>query len=160
MATIVVRPGRPSDVPFVLQCIRELAEFEKLEHLFAGTVGQLQDHLFGPSPSCELLIAERGDLACGYALYFTTYSTFLTRPGLFLEDLFVQPNARGAGLGRALLVELAKVAVSRGCGRLEWSVLDWNSRAIAFYDSLGATPVPGWIPYRLDGEALKVLARR
>lgn len=160
MATIVVRRGRPDDVSFVLECIRGLAEFEKLEHLFEGTAGQLQDHLFGPSPSCELLIAEREGLACGYALYFTTYSTFVTRPGLFLEDLFVQQDARGIGLGRALLVELAKVAVSRECGRLEWSVLDWNSRAITFYDSLGAKPVPGWIPYRLDGEALRALARR
>lgn len=155
-----VRPGRPGDVPFVIECIRALADFEKLTHLFEGDETALREHLFGANPSCELRIAEDGDTAVGYALFFTTYSTFLTRPGLFLEDLFVLPHARGRGFGRELLVELARLAVERGCGRLEWSVLDWNARAIAFYDSLGAAPVRGWIPYRLDGEALVALARR
>jgi GNAT superfamily N-acetyltransferase len=155
-----VRPGAKDDVPFVYESIRGLAEFEKLEHLFTGTVDALREHLFGPHPSCELLISRDGDVRTGYALFFTTYSTFLTRPGIFLEDLFVLPAHRGYGHGKALLVELARLAVERGCGRLEWSVLDWNSRAIAFYDSLGAAPVTGWIPYRLDGDALGVLASR
>jgi len=161
---IRVRRGNPADIPFVLDCIRALAEFEKLSHLFEGSREQLTEHLFGERPSCELLLAERseaaGSAADGYALYFTTYSTFLTKPGLFLEDLFVLPEARGLGFGKALLVELARIAVERGCGRLEWSVLDWNSRAIEFYDSLGAVPVTGWIPYRLEGTALAALARR
>lgn len=158
--SVRVRRGTAADVPFVMACIRALAEFENLTHLFEGSAEELTGHLFGERPSCELLIGEGDSGPCGYALFFTTYSTFLTRPGLFLEDLFVVPEARGLGFGRALLVELARVAVSRGCGRLEWSVLDWNQRAIAFYDSLGARPVPGWIPYRLDGEALAALGRR
>lgn len=157
-ASSAVRQGAVEDVPFVYECIRGLAEFEKLEHLFVGTKDALAAHLFGPKPSCELLVAQDGDVRTGYALYFTTYSTFLTKPGLFLEDLFVLPEFRGLGHGRALLVDLARIAVLRSCGRLEWSVLDWNSRAIAFYDSLGARPVTGWIPYRLDGAALAALA--
>lgn len=160
MRASIVRPGAPADVPFVYECIRRLAEFEKLEHLFTGTPDALGEHLFGPRPSCELLIALDGETPSGYALFFTTYSTFLTRPGIFLEDLFVLPEHRGNGHGKALLTRLARVAVERGCGRLEWSVLDWNSRAIAFYDSLGAHPVGGWIPYRLDGHALEALASR
>lgn len=154
-----VRAGTAADVPFVIAGIRELAEFEKLSHLFEGSEAALQLHLFGERPSCELLIAEIDSAPAGYALFFTSYSTFLTRPGIFLEDLFVVPASRGRGLGRALLVELARLAVARGCGRLEWSVLDWNSRAIAFYDSLGASPVSGWIPYRLEGPGLAALAR-
>jgi GNAT superfamily N-acetyltransferase len=160
MGAPIVRPGTPADVPFVHESIRRLAEFEKLEHLFTGTPEALREHLFGPTPSCELLIALDGDTPSGYALFFTTYSTFLTKPEIFLEDLFVLPEHRGDGHGKALLVELARIAVERGCGRLEWSVLDWNSRAIAFYDSLGAHPVGGWIPYRLDGDALEALASR
>jgi GNAT superfamily N-acetyltransferase len=158
MGAAGVRPGTGADVPFVYDCIRRLAQFEKLEHLFTGTDGALREHLFGPSPSCELLVSWEGDTRTGYALSFTTYSTFLTKPGIFLEDLFVLPEFRGHGHGTALLVELARLAVARGCGRLEWSVLDWNARAIAFYDSLGAQPVTGWIPYRLDGDALESLA--
>jgi GNAT superfamily N-acetyltransferase len=154
-----VRQGTPDDVPFVLACIRRLAEFEKLTHLFTGDEDSLRRHLFGERPSCELLIAGRGSSRFGYALFFTTYSTFLTRPGLFLEDLFVLEEERGNGHGKSMLVELARIAVERGCGRLEWSVLDWNVRAIGFYDSLGARPVTGWIPYRLEGEALALLAR-
>lgn len=159
-ATIRVRPGTRADVPFVISCIRALAEFEKLEHVFEGSDAALAEHLFGERPSCELLVGEREGTPAAYALFFTTYSTFLTKPGLFLEDLFVLSEARGCGLGKALLAELAALAVARGCGRLEWSVLDWNERAIAFYESLGAGPVTGWIPYRLDGAALAALARR
>lgn len=157
--SMLIRPGTPADVPFVMEGIRALAAFEKLEHLFEGDAGALASHLFGEGPSCELLVGEAGGERLGYALYFTTYSTFLTRPGLFLEDLFVVERARGRGLGRALLAGLARVAVERGCGRVEWSVLDWNTKAIAVYDSVGARPVAGWIPYRLDGEALAALAR-
>jgi len=157
---IRVRAGTAADVPFVLAGIRQLADFEKLSHLFEGSERALEEHLFGERPSCELLIAEAGRGPAGYALFFTSYSTFLTRPGIFLEDLFVVPEARGRGLGKALLIELARLAVARDCGRLEWSVLDWNSRAITFYDSLGAMPVAGWIPYRLEGPALAALARR
>jgi GNAT superfamily N-acetyltransferase len=154
----VVRPGAASDVRFVVECIRALAEFERLLDHVQASPEALAEHLFGAHPSCELLIAEAGGKRCGYALYFTTYSTFLTKPGLFLEDLFVLERVRGRGVGKALLVELARIAVERGCGRLEWSVLDWNRRAIDFYDSLGARPVSGWIPYRLDGSALANLA--
>lgn len=157
---ISIRPGVREDVEFVLANIRELAEFEKLSHLFEGNADALTEHLFGAKPSCELLIGELDSKASAYALFFTTYSTFLTRPGIFLEDLFVVTSARGRGLGKALLVELAKLATSRGCGRLEWSVLDWNSRAIGFYDSLGASAVRGWIPYRIDGAGLEALAKR
>lgn len=156
---IRVRQGTPNDVPFVFAGIRELAAFEKLMHLFEGSEKALADHLFGEKRSCELLIGEEGGKPRGYALYFTSYSTFLTRPGLFLEDLFVVEEARGRGLGKALLVELARVAVARECGRLEWSVLEWNSRAIGFYDAMGARAVTGWIPYRLEGDALAAVAR-
>ncbi len=157
---IDVRAGTERDVPFVIVCIRALAEFEKLSQFFQGTEEALAEHLFGAHPSCELLIAEADGQAQGYALFFTTYSTFLTRPGIYLEDLFVVDDARERGLGKALLVALARLAIERGCGRLEWSVLDWNSRAIGFYDSLGAAPVAGWIPYRLEAGALAALAQR
>lgn len=157
---IRVRPGTRADIAFVFEGIRALADFEKLEHLFEGSEEALGEHLFGARPSCELLIAEAGGERGGYALFFTSYSTFLTRPGLFLEDLFVVTDRRGSGLGKALLVELAGLAVARGCGRLEWSVLDWNTRAIDFYDAMGATPVSGWIPYRVEGDALVALSRR
>ena len=154
-----VRAGTAADIPFVFAGIRALADYEKLSHLFEGSEAELTNHLFGEHPSCELLIAETDSGQAGYALFFTSYSTFLTRPGLFLEDLFVVPEARARGFGRALLVELSRIALARGCGRLEWSVLDWNTRAIAFYDSLGAVPVAGWIPYRLEGPALAAVAR-
>jgi len=155
---IEIRAGAPSDVAFVIACIRALAEFEKLLEHFHATEDALARHLFGAEPSCELLVAELDGERSGYALFFTTYSTFLTRPGIFLEDLFVVADARGKGLGKALLVELARLAVHRECGRVEWSVLDWNRRAIEFYDSLGARPVTGWIPYRLEGDRLSELA--
>lgn len=153
-----VRPGAPDDVGFVMECIRALAEFENLLEHFRGSRESLEQHLFGANPSCELLVAESDGVACGYALFFTTYSTFLTMPGIFLEDLFVVEHARGKGFGKALLTELAVLAVERGCGRLEWSVLDWNRRAIDFYESLGAAPVTGWVPYRLEGDRLSNLA--
>ncbi|HEY2776134.1 MAG TPA: GNAT family N-acetyltransferase [Candidatus Binatia bacterium] len=157
---IAVRAGRRDDVAFVFDCIHALAVFEKLEHQFTGSARALEEHLFGASPSCELLVAEKDGRPGGYALFFTTYSTFLTRPGLFLEDLFVLEKERGSGVGRSLLTALAAITVERGCGRLEWSVLDWNERAIRFYRSLGAAPVTGWTPYRIEAEALAALARR
>ncbi len=153
-ATVRVRVGSADDVPFVFDGIRALAEFEALAHEFHGSVERLREHLFGSSRCAELLIGETGGQRAGYALFFTTYSTFLTRPGLFLEDLYVVPEARRRGVARALLGELARLAVARECGRLEWSVLDWNQRAIALYRSLGAAPVRGWTSYRLDGAAL------
>lgn len=152
--TTRVRSGHADDVGFVFDGIRALAEFEALAHEFHGSAELLRDHLFGPSRCAELLIGEVGGRRAGYALFFSTYSTFLTRPGLFLEDLYVVPEARRRGVARALLGELARLAVARECGRLEWSVLDWNQRAIALYQSVGAAPVRGWTSYRLDGPAL------
>ncbi len=151
---VEVRAGTPADVPFVFAGVRALAEFEGLTHLLEGSEEKLHEHLFGARPSCEILVGSLDGEPAGYALFFTSYSTFLTKPGLFLEDLFVVPERRGTGVGRALLTGLAELAVERGCGRLEWSVLDWNEKAIGFYESLGAEPVRGWIPYRLAGEAL------
>lgn len=153
-----VRDGKPADVPFVFDCIRALAEFEGLLGELRASAADLERHLFGSPRWCELLIAEHEGLPCGYALYFGTYSTFLAKPGIFLEDLFVVPEHRGRGAARALLVELARRTLARGGGRLEWSVLDWNERAIRFYRSLGAEPVEGWVPYRLAGDALAALA--
>jgi len=155
-----VRPGTLDDVPFVFECIRALAEFEGLLHEFRGSEEQLRTHLFGSPRSAELLIADVGGDRAAYALFFTTYSTFLTRPGLFLEDLYVIPSARRRGVARTLLVELARLAVTRECGRLEWSVLDWNDPAIALYESTGAAPIKGWTSYRLDGPALATFGRR
>ncbi|MBI5504371.1 MAG: GNAT family N-acetyltransferase [Deltaproteobacteria bacterium] len=158
--TTSVRPGCVDDVPFVFEGIRALAEFEALSHEFHGSAERLRDHLFGSLRCAELLIAEAEGRRAGYALFFTTYSTFLTRPGLFLEDIYVVPHARRRGVARALLGELARLAVARECGRLEWSVLDWNQRAIALYESVAAAPVRGWTSYRLDGPALARLGQQ
>lgn len=152
-----VRAGTNEDVSFVFSGIRALAEFEALAHEFHGSEERLRTHLFGASRCAEIMIAEADGMRVGYALFFTTYSTFLTRPGLYLEDLYVIPEARRCGVGRTLLAELARLAVERQCGRVEWSVLDWNKNAIALYDSVGAAPVRGWTSYRLDGPALAAL---
>lgn len=157
-AAMQVRAGSVDDVPFVIDCIRALAEFERLSHQFRGSVERLREHLFGSARCAELLIAEADGERAAYALFFTTYSTFLTQPGLFLEDLYVIPAARRRGVARALLAELARLAVARDCGRLEWSVLDWNEAAIALYESAGAAPVKGWTSYRVDGATLTTLA--
>ena len=154
MSTPDIRPARPDDVQFIVDSILALARYEKLEHEFQGNAARMEGHLFGPRPFAEALIGELGGERCGYALYFFSYSTFLSKPGIYLEDLYVAPESRGNGLGRALLTRLAEVAVERDFGRLEWSVLDWNEPAIAFYSSLGARPVDGWTMYRLTGEAL------
>ena len=154
-----IRGAEPADVPQILAFIRDLAIYEKLEHEAVGSEELLQKHLFGERPYAEVILCETesGEPA-GFALFFHNYSTFLTRPGIYLEDLFVRPQFRGEGYGKALLLHLAKVAVERGCGRLEWAVLDWNEPAIGFYRSLGALPLDDWTIYRLTGDALKRLS--
>ena len=154
----LIRPAVAADVRELLRLIGELAEYEKLAHMAVGTEAMLRDALFGKRPVCEALIAERGGRAVGFALYFTTFSTFLCKPGLYLEDLFVEPEHRGHGFGKAFLVALARIAIDRGYQRFEWVVLDWNEPAIAFYHALGAEPVEGWTTYRLTGPALTSLA--
>ncbi len=155
-----VRPATPADVPLILALIRELADYERLAHEVVATEDALAEHLFGARPAAEVLIGECDGEAVGFALYFQSFSTFLARPGLYLEDLFVRPAFRGRGLGARLLVELAALAVQRGCGRLEWSVLDWNEPALAFYRRLGAAPMAEWTVQRLAGDALRAVAAR
>src|SRR5215469_2580118 len=139
--SVLVRLAIESDVPLILQFIRELAEYEKLSHEVTASESLLREHLFGPRAVAEAMIAELDNEPVGFALFFHNFSTFLGRPGIYLEDLFVRPHARGKGVGRALLTEIAKLAVRRKCGRLEWAVLDWNQPAIRFYKSLGAIPM-------------------
>ena len=153
----MIRPATVSDVPVIAQLIRELAEYEKLAHCVVFTEEALKQHLFGPRPYAEVLIAEEAGTSVGFALFFHNFSTFLGQPGIYLEDLFVKPANRGQGHGKQLLAALAKVALERGCGRLEWAVLDWNKPAIGFYESLGARPNDEWTVYRLTGEALEQL---
>ena len=154
----MIRPATAEDTPAVCRLIRGLAEYERLTHEVVLDEGRLRTHLFGPRPFAEVLLAEEAGAVVGFALFFHNYSTFVGRPGIYLEDLFVRPAHRGAGVGRALLAHLAGLAAERGCGRLEWSVLDWNEPAIGFYRRLGARPVDGWTRYRLTGEALTRLA--
>lgn len=153
-----IRTATIDDVPLILQLIRDLAEFEKLSHEVVATEDDLRRTLFGTKPSAEVLICEADGQPAGFALFFTSYSTFLGKPGLYLEDLFIKPEMRSHGLGRGMLIELARLAIARGCGRLEWSVLDWNTRARKFYESLGATPMGDWTVHRLTGSALTALA--
>ena len=153
-----VRAATRDDTPLILAFVRELADYEKLAHEVVATEETLAASLFRREPDAFVLIAELEGAPAGFALYFHNYSTFLGRPGIFLEDLFVRPAARGHGVGRALLARLAAVATERGCGRLEWAVLDWNESAIGFYRKLGATPMSDWTVYRLAGEALENLA--
>jgi len=157
--TMTIRPAERADVPVIAGLIRGLARFEKLEAEVTMTEDRLAANLFGPHHYAETLIAEQDGAAVGFALFFHNFSTFLAQPGIYLEDLFVIPEKRGRGVGRALLKELARLAVERGCGRLEWSVLDWNREAIAFYERLGAQPNSEWTIYRLTGEALSSLGR-
>jgi hypothetical protein len=149
-----VRPAEPRDVEAIVRLIRGLAEFEELTHLLQVTPESLSPHLFGPKPVAEALVAESDAKVVGFALFFTNFSTFLARPGLYLEDLFVEPAQRGRGIGQALLEHLARLAVARGCGRFEWSVLDWNVNAIRFYERMGATVMPDWRICRVSGAAL------
>jgi GNAT superfamily N-acetyltransferase len=155
----MIRPAVPADLPTIAQLIRELADYEKLSHAVDFDEGELARHLFGPRPYAQALIAEEDGLAVGFALFFHSFSTFHGKPGLYLEDLFVRPAHRGKGHGKALLCALARIAQERGCGRLEWAVLDWNQPAIDFYESLGAKPLSDWIVYRLTGEALEKIGR-
>ena len=155
--TSVIRPATEADVPAIADLIRGLARYEKLEQDVTMTEELLAKSLFGPRPYAETLLAEESGKPIGFALFFHNFSTFLALPGIYLEDLFVVPEHRGRGVGRALLKELARIAVERGCGRLEWSVLDWNRDAIGFYERLGATPNSEWTVYRLTGEALTAL---
>lgn len=149
-----IRTATAADVPLILEFIRGLASYEKLSHEVVATEAALRDTLFGSPPAAQVVIAEVNGQPAGFALYFFNYSTFLARPGLYLEDLFVKPEFRGAGTGKALLLHLAKIANARGCGRMEWTVLDWNEPAIKFYDSLGARRMNEWKICRLTGPAL------
>jgi GNAT superfamily N-acetyltransferase len=144
-----VRAAERADVPFIVECIRALADYEKLTHECTPDSARLIEHLFGERPYVEALIAEREGRKVGYALVFYSYSTFLTAPGLFLEDLFVLPEERGRGAGKALLDGVVEMARERGCERVEWSVLDWNEPAIRFYEAYGARPQDAWTVYRL-----------
>jgi len=152
-----VRFATRADVPVIVALIRELAVYEHLEHLAMATPERLEVELFGQRPSCECLIGEQGGEPVGFALFFHNFSTFLCRKGLWLEDLFVRPSARGTGMGKRLLQRLAQIAVERECGRFEWSVLDWNVDAQAFYQRMGATVLPDWRICRVTGEALQAL---
>lgn len=153
-----IRTATTQDVPAILECIKGLARYERLEDTVVATETDLRDSLFGEKPDAEVLIAYRGTEAAGFALFFHNYSTFLARRGLYLEDLFVCPQFRGRGLGRSLLVEVARIAVQRRCGRFELSVLDWNQSAIGFYQKLGAQTLPEWQIHRWTGSALRGLA--
>jgi len=154
-----LRAARPDDAKALVGLIRELADYERLLHLVQVTPDQLALHLFGPRPAAEAVVAERDGRVVAFALFFTNFSTFLGRPGLYLEDLYVQPAHRGEGLGRALLTHLGALAVERGCGRFEWSVLDWNQNAIRFYQKMGATLLPEWRICRVAGDALARFGR-
>ena len=157
--TVSIRSAVPGDLDLIIGFIRALADYERLADAVRLDPAVLGDHLFGSRPMAEVLIAEADARPIGFALFFHNFSTFEGRPGLYLEDLFVVPEARGEGAGKALLAELARLAVARGCARLEWSVLDWNEPSIAFYKALGAVPMDEWTVFRLDGAALEALAR-
>ena len=157
MDAATIRPAAPGDAEAIHALIRELAEYERLTHLCTGSTADLARALFGDPPAAEVLVAEVDGVVEGFALHFPTISTFLAKRGLWLEDLYVRPAFRGKGLGGRLLRAVAAVAVERGCGRFEWSVLDWNAPAIAFYERLGATVMPDWRIARVTGEALASL---
>ena len=156
----MIREATPDDVPTIAELIRALADYEKLSHEAVFSADDLRKALFGERRYAEVLLAEEAGEVVAFALFFHNFSTFLAKPGIYLEDLFVRPERRGEGHGRALLAALARVAVERGCGRLEWSVLDWNEPSIAFYGALGAVPMDEWTVYRLSGDALMTLAGR
>jgi len=158
-SAITIRPATREDAPLVLSFIQKLAEYEKLSHECVATVEGLRETLFGPESHARVFLAFQGGQPAGYALYFFSYSTFLARPGIYLEDLFVDPPLRGKGIGKALLQRLAREVVDRGYGRLEWSVLDWNQPAIDFYRAFGAVPMSDWTMFRLTGEALNAFAK-
>lgn len=153
-----IRPAQAADACTIVDLIRELADFEQLSHLVKVTPQQLTQQLFGPRPAAECVVVEEGEGIVAFALFFHNFSTFLGQPGLYLEDLYVRPAHRGQGIGRALLVHLAGLALERGCGRFEWSVLDWNADAIAFYEKFGATVMPDWRICRVTGSGLEALS--
>lgn len=155
-----IKIATSKEVPLILSFIKDLAEYEKLSHEVVATEELLQETLFGSKKVAEVLIGYSKDIPVGFALYFHNFSTFLGRPGIYLEDLFVKPEYRGKGFGKALLVELAKITKERNCGRLEWSVLDWNKPAIDFYKSLGANLMDGWSIFRLTGDSLDEVANK
>jgi GNAT superfamily N-acetyltransferase len=158
LCDFVIRPAGPADVPVLLSLIRDLAEYERLSHEVEATADVLRRNLFGERPYAEALVGELRGEPVAFAVYFHNFSTFLGKPGLYLEDLYVKPAARGLGIGRAILRRLARIAVERDCGRLEWSVLDWNEPALAFYKSLGAIPMNDWTIHRVTGDSLRSLA--
>ena len=155
-----IRPARVEDVRVILELISDLAAYERAPNEVTATEEQLAEVLFGQRPAAEVLLAFEGKLPVGFAVFFHNFSTWLGRPGLYLEDLFVKPEKRGKGYGRALLVELAKIARDRGCGRMEWAVLDWNEPAIRFYHTLGAKPMDEWTVFRLTRDGIEKLARK
>jgi GNAT superfamily N-acetyltransferase len=156
----VIRAAQVADVPIIFELIQALAAYEKLSDAVTGNVTNLEEHLFGDRPCVEAILAEVEGQPVGFALFFTNYSTFLTKPGLYLEDLFVLPTYRGQGIGKALLSHLAGLVLERGGGRLEWSVLDWNEPAIGFYQRMGATILPDWRTCRVTGTAIAQLAAK
>ena len=153
-----IEPATERDVPVILKFIRDLAEYEKLSHLVVANEANIREHVFGPHAVAEVLLAYWDSQPVGFALFFRNFSTFLGRPGIYLEDLFVEPSQRGKGIGKALLIRLAEIAIERGYGRLDWAVLDWNTPSIEFYRSLGAVPQEDWTGYRLTGDPLVRLA--
>ncbi len=157
---ISIRAARPADVPLILQFIRELAAYEKLAHEVTATEKLLRRHLFGRRPTAEVILARLGREAAGFAVFFHNFSTFVGKPGIYLEDLYVRPRFRGRGCGKALMIYLARLARQRDCGRFEWWVLDWNKPSLDFYHSLGALPMADWTVHRLTGQALQALAAR
>jgi GNAT superfamily N-acetyltransferase len=159
MARIEIVPATEADVPVILEMITGLADYERLAHVVTATADRLRETLFGARPAAEVLLAHCNAECAGFALFFPNYSTFLAQPGLYLEDLYVKPHLRGNGVGFRLLVELAKIAIARGCGRVEWEVLDWNEPSIQFYKRLGAAPMDEWTKFRLTGAALDQLAQ-
>ena len=160
MTALTLRIAEAADTPLILQLVRELAEYEKLAHEVVATEELLRENLFGARRGAEALLAYEGEACVGLALFFHNFSTFLGRPGLYLEDLFVRPAFRGKGYGKALMVHLARIALERGCGRFEWWVLDWNKPSIDFYRSLGAVGMEEWTVQRVSGEALTALAEQ
>ena len=158
MSTFNIRKATPEDTPIIFNLIYKLAVYEKLENDVITTVEELRSNIFEKNYA-EVLIAEENEKPIGFALYFHNFSTFVGKPGIYLEDLFVEPEMRGKGYGKALLVELAKIAKERNCGRLEWAVLDWNTPSIEFYKSLGAKPMDEWTVFRLDKQGIENLAK-
>jgi GNAT superfamily N-acetyltransferase len=154
----VIRSATEQDVPVILDLIKQLADYERLADRVTATEQRLRDTLFSERPAAEVLLASLEGETVGFAVFFTNYSTFLAKPGLYLEDLFVKPHARGKGIGKALLARLAGIALERDCGRIDWSVLDWNEPSLRFYEALGAAPLTDWTTYRLTGESLAKLA--